>query len=122
MMPGIACTTVPVINAAKVYDLPLMPRMIAFAMPKTTRPQRVEADVTVIPRSMADGPGGAAAAIRAASADTGLVLLGLRPPLEGESDDAYGGYLLACRRSAAGLPRTLYALAAEGIDFRDVFT
>ena len=86
------------------------------------RDARVEADVTVIPRSMADGPGGAAAAIRAASADTGLVLLGLRPPLEGESDDAYGGYLLACRRSAAGLPRTLYALAAEGIDFRDVFT
>ena len=82
---------------------------------------RVDAAVTVIPQMKATELGGAAAAIRAASADTGLVLLGLRPPLADESDRAYGDYLLACRRAAADLPRTLYALAAEGIDFRDVF-
>ncbi len=85
------------------------------------REARVDAEVTVLPSAMAEGPGGASAAIRAASAEAGLVLLGLRPPLEGESDAAYGGYLLACRRGAASLPRTLYALAADGIDFRDVF-
>lgn len=85
------------------------------------REARVDAEVTVLPAAMAEGPGGASAAIRAASAEAGLVLLGLRPPLEGESDAAYGGYLLACRRGAATLPRTLYALAADGIDFRDVF-
>ena len=85
------------------------------------RDARVDAAVTVLPAPMAAGLGGASAAIRAASAEAGLVLLGLRPPLEGESDAAYGGYLLACRRGAATLPRTLYALAADGIDFRDVF-
>lgn len=85
------------------------------------REARVDAQVTVLPSAMAEGPGGASAAIRAASAEAGLVLLGLRPPLDGESDAAYGGYLLACRRGAASLPRTLYALAADGIDFRDVF-
>ena len=85
------------------------------------REARVDAEVTVLPSAMAEGPGGASAAIRAASAEAGLVLLGLRPPLDGESDAAYGGYLLACRRGAASLPRTLYALAADGIDFRDVF-
>lgn len=85
------------------------------------REARVDAEVTVLPSAMAEGPGGASAAIRAASAEAGLVLLGLRPPLDGESDAAYGGYLLACRRGAATLPRTLYALAADGIDFRDVF-
>lgn len=85
------------------------------------RDARVDAAVTGIPQAMAAELGGAAAAIRAVSAETGLVLLGLRPPLADETDAAYGEYLLSCRRGAAGLPRTLYALAAEGIDFRDVF-
>ena len=85
------------------------------------RDARVDAAVTVLPAPMAAGLGGATAAIRAASAEAGLVLLGLRPPLPGESDSAYGAYLLACRRGAETLPRTLYALAADGIDFRDVF-
>jgi amino acid transporter len=85
------------------------------------REARVEAAVSVIPQAMAEELGGAAAAIRAASAESGLVILGLRPPAPDETDDAYGAYLLACRRAAATLPRTLYALAADGIDFRDVF-
>jgi amino acid transporter len=85
------------------------------------RDARVDAAVTVIPQAMAAELGGAAAAIRAASAETGLVLLGLRPPLADETDAAYGDYLLSCRRAATTLPRTLYALAAGGIDFRDVF-
>ena len=37
------------------------------------------------------------------------------------TDEDYGAYLLACRRAADELPLALYALAAEGIDFRDVF-
>lgn len=79
---------------------------------------RVRADVSVLP-----APHGlaAVAAIRAASADADLALFGLRPPAEGESDAGYGAYLLACRRAAEGLPLAVYALAAEGIDFRDVF-
>ena len=85
------------------------------------RDARVDAAVTVLPAALADGPGGAPAAIRAASAEAGLVLLGLRPPLPDEPDASYAAYLLQCRRSAATLPRTLYALAADGIDFRDVF-
>ena len=80
---------------------------------------RVRAEVSVLP-----APAGlaAAAAIRAASADADLTLFGLRPPAEGETDEAYGAYLLACRRASEGLPLALYALAAEGIDFRDVFS
>ena len=78
---------------------------------------RVPAEVAVLPVP----PDGAAAAIRAASADADLALFGLRPPAEGETDESYGDYLLACRRAADGLPLALYALAAEGIDFRDIF-
>ncbi|MBQ3811752.1 MAG: hypothetical protein II839_13160, partial [Kiritimatiellae bacterium] len=79
---------------------------------------RVRAEVSVLP-----APQGlaAVAAIRAASADADLALFGLRPPADGESDADYGAYLLACRRAAEGLPLAVYALAAEGIDFRDVF-
>lgn len=79
---------------------------------------RVRAEVSVLP-----APEGlsAVAAIRAASADADLALFGLRPPAEGEADSDYGAYLLACRRAAEGLPLAVYALAAEGIDFRDVF-
>ena len=79
---------------------------------------RVRAEVSVLP-----APEGlaAVAAIRAASADADLALFGLRPPAEGEADEAYGEYLLACRRASEGIPLALYALSAEGIDFRDVF-
>ena len=79
---------------------------------------RVPAEVSVLP-----APSGCAAvaAIRAASADADLVLFGLRPPAPDETDEDYGAYLLACRRAADELPLALYALAAEGIDFRDVF-
>ena len=79
---------------------------------------RVPAEVAVLP---APADGAAAAVIRAASTDADLVLFGLRPPAEGEADESYGDYLLSCRRSAEGLPLALYALAAEGIDFRDIF-
>ena len=79
---------------------------------------RVRAEVSVLPAP--DGLA-AVAAIRAASADADLALFGLRPPAEGESDADYGAYLLACRRASEGIPLALYALAAEGIDFRDVF-
>ncbi|MBQ3809472.1 MAG: hypothetical protein II839_01475, partial [Kiritimatiellae bacterium] len=79
---------------------------------------RVRAEVSVRPAP--DGLA-AVAAIRAASADADLALFGLRPPAEGEGDADYGAYLLACRRAAEGIPLAVYALAAEGIDFRDVF-
>ena len=79
---------------------------------------RVPAEVSVLPAPPA---GAAAEAIRAASADADLALFGLRPPAEGETDEAYGAYLLACRRTAEGLPLALFALAAEGVDFAGAF-
>lgn len=79
---------------------------------------RVPAEVAVLP---APAAGGATAAIRAASAGADLALFGLRPPAEGEADETYGAYLAACRRTADGLPAAVFALAAEGVDFRDVF-
>ena len=79
---------------------------------------RVPAEVAVLPAPPA---GAAAEAIRAASADADLALFGLRPPAEGETDEAYGAYLLACRRTAEGLPLAIFALAAEGVDFAGVF-
>jgi len=82
---------------------------------------RVQAEVAVIPAPPPGTPGGAAEAIRKASGGAALVLLGLRPPLPDETDEAYGAYLLSCRNAAFSLPRLLYALAADGTDFRDVF-
>ncbi|MBQ9727518.1 MAG: amino acid permease [Kiritimatiellae bacterium] len=80
---------------------------------------RVPADVSILPAPPAGAA--AAAAIRAASAGADLALFGLRPPAEGESDEAYGAYLLSCRRAADGLPLALFALAAEGVDFAGAF-
>lgn len=85
------------------------------------REARVKAEAVVVSTARAAAAGGAAEAIRAASAGADLVLLGLRPPGEGESDAEYGAYLLACRRAVETLPRTIHGLAADGIDFRDVF-
>lgn len=85
------------------------------------REARVKAEAVVLPSERAPWAGGAAAAIREASAESDLVLMGLRPPAEGESDAEYGAYLLACRRNTATFPRAIHGLAADGIDFRDVF-
>ena len=82
------------------------------------RDARVRADVEI--RS-APSAGAAFETIRAASADAGLVLLGLRAPAPGESDADYGAYLLACRRGLSPLPCVVFGLAAEGLDFRGVF-
>lgn len=60
-------------------------------------------------------------AIRQESHDAGLVLLGLRARGEGESDEAFGRYLMGCRRSVKGLPQVAFALAAQDVDFRGLF-
>ena len=83
------------------------------------RDARVPADVQVVPATAAAGP--AFATIRRESAGASLVLLGLRPPAEGESDADYGAYLRACRQGLSALPCVVFGLAAEGLDFRDVF-
>jgi amino acid transporter len=79
---------------------------------------RFRADVLVVPQPP---PGQSPAdAIQAASAASGLVLFGLRPPAPDETDDSYGAYLLSCRRTAAPLPLSLYALASPLTDFREI--
>ena len=83
------------------------------------RDARVPADVEVVPAAAAAGP--AFATIRRESAGAGLVLIGLRPPAAEESDADYGAYLLACRQGLSPLPCVVFGLAAEGLDFRDVF-
>ncbi|MBR6021657.1 MAG: hypothetical protein IK066_04480, partial [Kiritimatiellae bacterium] len=78
---------------------------------------RIRAEVLVVAPAPGTSPLGA---IRDASSAAGLALFGLRPPSPGESDDAYGAYLFSCRRTADGLPLALFALAAEGVDFRSI--
>ena len=55
------------------------------------------------------------------SVGSDLVLLGLRHPAEGESDESYGAYVRQCRSATAALPLVAFALASEDVDFQSIF-
>lgn len=59
--------------------------------------------------------------IRRESADADLVLLGLRAPAEGETDESYSQYYEQLVSRTRDFPVTAFVLAAEPIDFGQVF-
>jgi len=59
--------------------------------------------------------------IREQSADADLVLLGIRSPEEGESDEAYTAYYSDLQDKVNGLPPSALVMAAEDIDFHAIF-
>jgi len=59
--------------------------------------------------------------IREASRDSSLVFLGVRKPDETESDEAYATYTRAFLEGTSGLPLTVFAMAAETVDFQGIF-
>lgn len=78
---------------------------------------RVNAEVTVL---IQDGRP-AFERIREASRDSSLVFLGVRKPDETESDEAYATYTRAFLEGTSGLPLTVFAMAAETVDFQGIF-
>lgn len=77
---------------------------------------RVDAEVSVLIQD--ERP--AFERIREASRGASLVFLGVRKP-ESESDDAYAEYTRAFLDGTAGLPLTVFAMAAEAVDFQGIF-
>jgi solute carrier family 12 (sodium/potassium/chloride transporter), member 2 len=59
--------------------------------------------------------------IRVASAKAGLVFMGMRPPGDDESTEQYGHYYENLMQSTAGMPPVAFVLAAEAIEFRNIF-
>ena len=55
------------------------------------------------------------------SSSASLVFMGIRQPLEGESADAYAAYVASLRKGMEPLPQTVFACAAEDIDFNGIF-
>ena len=79
---------------------------------------RVKAETIVLaPRESMD----VMSIIRETSAKSDLVLLGLRRPVDGETDEAYGGYIRHCIDATQALPLVALALASEDIDFMSIF-
>ena len=58
--------------------------------------------------------------IRQSSSGAGLVFMGMRPPGEGESHEAYGRYYSNLMESTREMPPLAFVLAAEAIEFRQV--
>ena len=79
---------------------------------------RVKAEAVVIPPQASLS---VMSQIRDTSADSDLVLMGLRRPAEDETDDAYGAYVRQCFDATASLPLMAFALASEDVDFNSIF-
>ncbi|HRR35100.1 MAG TPA: Na-K-Cl cotransporter [Kiritimatiellia bacterium] len=77
---------------------------------------RVDAEVAVL---IQDGRS-AFERIRESSSDASLVFLGVRKP-EHESDDAYAAYIRTFLDGTSGMPLTVFAMAAETVDFQGIF-
>ena len=79
---------------------------------------RVKAETLVLPPRPSLS---AMSLIRDTSAKSDLVLMGLRRPANGETDEAYGDYVRNCILATESLPLVALALAAEDIDFKSIF-
>jgi hypothetical protein len=80
---------------------------------------RVEADVFVRDFDPAVSP---VSVIAEASADAKWTFIGLRPPKEGETPESYADYFRQMRERTASLPSALFSLAAEGVDFKRIYS
>ena len=78
---------------------------------------RIEAEIVVMP-----GAGkGNVEQVNRISASASLVFMGIRPPQDDEKNEAYAVYLSSLRQGMAALPQTIFACAAEKIDFKGIF-
>ena len=56
------------------------------------------------------------------SSDAALSLIGLRPPKDGESPSAYGGYIEHLRADLSDVPSPVFVLSADGSDLSQIFS
>jgi hypothetical protein len=80
---------------------------------------RVEADVFVRDFDPAVSP---VSVIAEASADAKWTFIGLRPPKEGETPESYADYFRQMRERTASLPSAVFSLAADGVDFKRIYS
>ena len=78
---------------------------------------RIEAEIVV----MSGTEKGNSELIDRISSGSSLVFMGIRPPQEDETNEAYADYLSSLRQGMASLPQTVFACAAEKIDFKGIF-
>ena len=79
---------------------------------------RVKAEGVVLPPNTVEEP---LETICRASAESDIVFLGLRKAGAGEDPASYGAYLHHSFAATAGLPLVIFAIAAEGVDFKSIF-
>ena len=60
--------------------------------------------------------------IKRFSAGADLVFVGMRPPEEGETPEEYAAYYQTLMKSTQDFPDLVLVLAAEEIEFKDIFT
>jgi hypothetical protein len=80
---------------------------------------RVESDVLVVACPFAKSP---VSVIAEESADARYTFIGLRPPMELETPESYADYFRQMREGTASLPSAVFTLAAEGVDFRQIYS
>lgn len=78
---------------------------------------RISADSEVVVRGAEQG----FEVIQRSSLDADLVILGMRPPADDESAEAYSAYYEQLLRQTEALPGTALVLASEHVDFRRIF-
>ena len=79
---------------------------------------RVEADVLVLTHDSSKTP---AKTIAEVSADAKYTFIGLRAPQKDASPETYADYFRRLREDTASLPSAVFALAAEGVDFKRIY-
>ena len=83
------------------------------------RASRVEADVFVRDFNPDVSP---VSVIAEVSADARWTFIGLRPPKAGEPSECYADYFRQMREVTASLPSAVFSLAAEGVDFKRIYS
>ena len=83
------------------------------------RASRVEADVFVRDFDPDVSP---VSVIAEVSADARWTFIGLRPPKAGEPSECYADYFRQMRELTASLPSAVFSLAAEGVDFKRIYS
>ena len=79
---------------------------------------RVEADVFVVDCASVKPP---VSVIAEESVDARYTFIGLRPPREQETPESYADYFRQMREGTALLPSAVFTLAAEGVDFKQIY-
>ena len=78
---------------------------------------RISAEIIVMPGAGSSNSG----QICKVSSSAALVFMGIRQPVAKESAEAYAAYVSSLRKGMERLPQTVFACAAEDIDFNGIF-